>query len=211
MTRLASFDCYGTLIDWEGGMRSAVPQAPPSFTSRYIEIEAEVEATYRPYREILEIAMGRTLAEFGLAGDAKAFARSIERWPPFPETRAALEALQAAGWRLAILSNIDDGIIAHSVKRIGVSFDWIVTAQQVGSYKPAHGHWRRLAELSGEKRWLHVGASLYHDMAPAAALGLPRVWINRNRETAPVALEGELSDLAGLPGMAHSLMGSWDH
>jgi 2-haloalkanoic acid dehalogenase type II len=202
MTRLASFDCYGTLIDWEGGMRAAVPGAPPAFTSRYIEIEAEVERTYRPYREILEIAMRRTLAQFGIAGDAKAFARSIERWPPFPETRAALEGLKAAGWRLAVLSNIDDEIIAESVRRIGVAFDWIVTAQQVGSYKPAQGHWRRLAELSGETRWLHVGASLYHDMAPAAALGLPRVWINRNGETATVPLDGELSDLRGLPELA---------
>jgi 2-haloalkanoic acid dehalogenase type II len=208
VVRLVSFDCYGTLIDWERGMREAVPGAPADFTSRYIEVEAEVEKTYRPYREILEIAMARMLDALGRPGDAKAFARSIVRWPPFPEVRAALEALKADGWRLAILSNVDDDIIAESVKLIGVSFDWIVTAQQVGSYKPAHGHWKRLADLAGEKRWLHIGASLYHDMAPAVALGLPHIWINRNAERATVALDGELPDLRGLPHIASRTLSS---
>jgi 2-haloacid dehalogenase len=104
--------------------------------------------------------------------------------------------------RLAILSNVDDDIIAESIARLGVPFDFVVTAQQVRSYKPAPAHWRRLAELSGERRWLHVGASAYHDMAPAAALGLPRVWINRTGEPRSVEVDAERRDLVGLAEVA---------
>ena len=200
MKPLVTFDCYGTLIDWEGGMRAALGAAPDGFTDRYIAIEMEVERAYRPYRDVLRIALERTLAESGLPGDPRAFAESIRRWPPFPETRDALERLRAAGLKLAILSNVDNDIIAESVRLIGVPFDWIVTAQDVGSYKPAPGHWRRIRELAPDARLLHVGASALHDIRPARALGLRSVWINRKAEPASLCEpDAMLPDLRGLP------------
>lgn len=199
-----TFDCYGTLIDWEGGMRAALGRSvPQAFTDRYIAIEMEVEKTYRAYREVLRIALARTLREFGITGDERTFADSIRMWPPFPETRAALEELRGAGHRLAILSNVDDDILAESVRLIGVPFDWIVTAQSVGSYKPAPGPWERMERLRGGVPWTaHVGASLLHDVVPAAARGLRTVWINRSgAPVAGAAPTGVLSDLRGLHRM----------
>jgi 2-haloalkanoic acid dehalogenase type II len=214
---LVTFDCYGTLVDWEGGMRASLepivrkrgqPAPWETLTGRYIEVEMEVEAgEYRPYREVQEVALARTFEEHGIALDdeeRKAFARSIRRWPPFPETREALTALRAAGKKLAILSNIDDDIIRESVRLIGVPFDWIVTAEQTRTYKPHTGHWKAILEVSGlpRERILHVAASALHDVIPASALGFRTVWINRNGEPADLCLpERSLPDLRGLPAL----------
>lgn len=211
---LVSFDCYGTLVDWERGMREALdpivrrhglPATWEELTGLYIETEMEVEETYRPYCEVLEIALGRTFLEYGIRLDKverRAFVDSIRRWPPFPETRETLQRLRAAGRRIAILSNVDGDILAESVRAIGVTPDLTVTAEDVGSYKPAPGHWMRLLERGGVPKSgiLHAAASLVHDIRPAAALGFRTAWINRSKEPADSARpEFTVSDLRGLP------------
>jgi len=199
---LLTFDCYGTLIDWEAGMREAVgPAVDRAFIDKYVAIEMEVEKTYRPYHEILRLALAKTLKETGVRGDERAFTQTIRRWPPFPEAKETLDRLRKDGYELAILSNVDDDTVAKSVKLIGTRFDWIVTAQQIGSYKPAPGHWKKMRELKGNLLWIaHVGASLKHDVVPATAFGLRTVWINRNGEAAgDVKPSYEFPDLRGLP------------
>jgi len=114
---------------------------------------------------------------------------------------ATLAELRAGGWRLGILSNTDPDLLAESVGTIGVEVDLQITAAEAGSYKPAHGHWRRFFAVSGADpaRHVHVAASLFHDIAPAADLGIPAVWINRLAESSPLPRKAELIDLAGLP------------
>lgn len=198
---LLTFDCYGTLIDWEGGMRrSLAPLARrhglgegrsldlDSLVRRYIQLELGIEqGGYRRYREVLALGVGALFKEHGArlsAAEARGFAESLTRWPPFPETRAVLKALRRAGYRTAVLSNIDDALLRASLERIGVEFDHLVTAQQVRSYKPAARHWQRALAVSRipRKRILHVAASQLHDIVPANTLGFSCVWINRNRE-----------------------------
>lgn len=218
MADLLTFDCYGTLIDWEGGMRRSLepvvakhgrPAPWETITGRYIEVEMEVEKTYRPYRDVLPMALGKLFEEYGITLDEmeqRAFVDSIRQWSPFEETREILEKLKSKGKKLAILSNIDNDIIADAVKLIGVQFDWIVTAEDVGSYKPAHGHWEEILKRSGlpKERILHVAASLEHDVRPCNDLGFRTVWINRNDETADKDNQPdvELVDLRGLPAAA---------
>lgn len=188
-----TFDCYGTLIDWETGILSALAalldtaSAKPDrerLLEEYGRFEAAAEAgPFRPYRAVLEDVARRFGAEYGVEvdeTDATAFARSVARWPPFPDSAEALRALQGR-YRLAIVSNVDDDLFTASAARLGVRFDEVVTAQQVGSYKPAPAHFdevlRRL-KLPREKV-VHCAQSLYHDIAPASALGFRCVWVNR--------------------------------
>jgi 2-haloacid dehalogenase len=209
-----TFDCYGTLIDWEGGVVAALTpllgagSAPGAraLAARYIEIEADVEhEAYRRYREVLTEAGGRLMRELGHplpAGRERLLADSLAGWRPFPEVPEALRRLRAAGYRLAILSNVDRDLIAASVPRLGVIPDLIVTADDCRSYKPAHGHWTMFHTRTGAgpERTIHVAASLYHDVVPATALGYRTVYINRH--DAPVA-DAEptrvLADLSRLP------------
>jgi 2-haloalkanoic acid dehalogenase type II len=154
----------------------------------YAEIEPSVEAApYRRYRDVLtETAL--CLAErlgWPLDRDGAHFlAESLPRWPAFPDTNPALERLAAAGYRLGILSNIDDDLLAETRRHFSVGFDLIVTAQQVGSYKPAHGHFTESRQRLGEQRWLHAAQSYFHDVIPARRLGIPVAWINRKGEKA---------------------------
>jgi 2-haloalkanoic acid dehalogenase type II len=207
-----TFDCYGTLIDWERGIADALaPFAPAghdrrALAARYIACEAEVEReAYRPYRDVLAEASARLLARLGARlpeGRERTLPESLARWPAFRETPAALRALAAAGRRLAILSNVDRDLIAHSLPRLGVAPVLVITAEDCGSYKPAPGHWERFERESGASpaRTLHVGASLYHDMAPAGRRGYRTVFVNRGSEpvvgAAPTRV---IPDLAPLP------------
>jgi 2-haloacid dehalogenase len=188
--RWATFDCYGTLVDWNGGIRRELVRlfgvgAAPRLLARYHELEPEVEAErFRSYRDVLTETLARLVAAEGLdlpQGEADALARSLPAWDVFPEVPAALEEARRRGWRLAILSNSDRDLIAASKERIGVPFDETVVAQEVSSYKPAHGHWQEFFRRTGAERdrHVHVAASLFHDIAPANELGLPSVWINR--------------------------------
>jgi 2-haloacid dehalogenase len=189
-----TFDCYGTLIDWETGILRAMRElAGDSATDLpdddtilelFGRLEAEAETgAFRPYREVLQdVAAGFGL-ELGLTMDgerASAFARSVPDWPPFTDSAPALEAL-AGRFRLAIVSNVDDDLFAGSAERLGVPFDEVVTAQQVRSYKPATPHFDEVLKRLGtpRERVLHVAQSLYHDVAPAKTLGFACVWVNR--------------------------------
>ncbi len=192
-----TFDCYGTLIDWESGIGEAFAQAAvadrvkldrKALLDSYAEVEPIVEAeAYRSYRSILTETARRVAARLGwsLSQERAGFlADSLPRWPPFADTNPALEQLVAAGYRLGILSNVDDGLLARTLRHLTVKFDLLVTAQQIGSYKPAHGHFLRARERIGAQRWLHAAQSYFHDVVPARALGIPVAWINRKGETA---------------------------
>jgi 2-haloacid dehalogenase len=208
--RWATFDCYGTLIDWNRGISETLAGLWPdadrdSLLARYHEIEPRVQLDSGvPYREVLKEAL-RLLAEHeGLtlaSEDEYALAESLPAWPPFPEVPGALAELRGRGFRLAILSNTDPDLLQASLERIGVPVDAQITAAEAGSYKPASGHWECFFEQTGAERELHVhvAASLYHDIEPADRLGLRAVWINRLREQSDLPRAAELKDLSRLP------------
>jgi 2-haloacid dehalogenase len=215
--RWATFDCYGTLVDWNLGIRTelerlfGVEQAP-RLLERYHELEPEIEAEpFHSYREVLTLALERLARDENLPlpeGEAGALAKSLPGWPPFPEVPAALAELRERGWKLAILSNTDRDLIAASQKQLGVPVDLAIVAEQVESYKPAHAHWERFFEATTaeRERHVHVAASLFHDIAPARALGLRSVWINRLGESADPEPDRELRDLSGLPDVLDDLV-----
>ena len=191
-----SFDCYGTLIDWEGGVADALsPFLPPpvdraALAARYITVEAEIEhESYRPYREILAAASGRLMSELGHPlppEHSRVLPDSLRSWLPFPEVPDALRSLRNAGYHLAILSNVDRDLLSASIALLGIEPDLAVTAEDCRSYKPGPGHWNRLRELSaaGPERTVHVAASLFHDVAPATSLGYRTVFVNRRNAPA---------------------------
>jgi 2-haloalkanoic acid dehalogenase type II len=200
--RWATFDCYGTLIDWNGGIRGELvrifgEERADALLVRYHVVERELEADgMRSYREVPTEAMR------GLAAppeEEAALARSLPEWRPFPEVPQALEATRARGWKLAILSNTDRDFIEASMERLGVPFELAIVASEISSYKPALGHWRAFEERIGRPPDVHVAASLYHDVAPANELGLQSIWINRLAEAPEPAPTRELPDLSGLP------------
>jgi 2-haloacid dehalogenase len=211
MERWATFDCYGTLIDWNGGIgreleRLFGAQHVAELLHRYHEIEAVLEREHptAAYREILTQALPR-LGPVPY-DEETALARSLPSWPPFPEVRAALEDARARGWKLAILSNTDRDYIDASQEAIGVPFELSIVASEIGSYKPDHGHWRAFRErVPGDITHVHVGASLFHDIAPACELGLRSIWINRLGEDPRPQPDVELHSLTGLGEALDSL------
>lgn len=217
MQRWATFDCYGTLIDWNGGILGELErlfgvQQAPRLLERYHELEPEIEEdTSLPYRVVLTEALVRLAEEEGLAipeGEADALARSLPDWKPFPEVHDALAELRCRGWDLVILSNSDRDLISESMKRIGVPFDLAIVAGEIGSYKPAPVHWEHFFEVTtaDKEHHVHVAASRFHDIAPARALGLKSVWINRLGETADPEPDRELTDLSKLPDTVDELV-----
>jgi 2-haloacid dehalogenase len=208
--RWATFDCYGTLVDWNGGIGRELARLWPdadaeALLERYHEIEPRVELNSAlPYREVLKESLLLLAEHEGLTLPAEkeyALADSLPSWPIFPEVPGALAELRERGWRLVALSNTDPDLLAASLKAIGVPFDGTVVAGEIGSYKPAHGHWRTFSERFGAdpERHVHVAASLFHDIAPANELGLPAVWVNRLGETSDLPRAAELTDLSDLP------------
>ncbi|MGE5691413.1 MAG: HAD-IA family hydrolase [Pseudomonadota bacterium] len=215
MDRWATFDCYGTLVDWNAGIRAALARLlpgpdPDALLARYHELEPQVEAEdYRTYADVLATVATRIAAEHGvdLAPErAQELPRSLPGWPVFPDVRAALEDARARGWRLCILSNCDRGLLDASMREIGVRFDHSVVAEEVGSYKPAPGHWGRFYADTGASpsRHVHVAQSRFHDIAVATELGLPSVWINRLGEAAEDGAR-PTRELAGLTGLGATL------
>lgn len=191
--RVLTFDCYGTLIDWETGILRAMTPLLEShgvslpegeILERYARYESEAEhGPFRPYREILCSVVDRYAAELGITpreGDRDTLAGSLGSWPPFPDTGPALLALKKR-YRLAVISNIDDELFAETARLLPVKIDHLITAQQVGSYKPSLRNFEVGLERIGEprERVLHVAQSLYHDIAPARQMGLATIWINR--------------------------------
>jgi 2-haloacid dehalogenase len=207
-----TFDCYGTLADWLGGMRNALTRHVGADDAErllhaYHDLEAEVEAeTPTPlYREVLTETLRRAAEHEAIELPAGAETALVDHWhelPIFDDVGPALSALRENGWSLAILSNCDDDLLASTLERMPVPFDLTVTAEQVGSYKPAPGHWAAFAERTdGDRgRWVHAAQSWVHDIRPASELGLPRVWIDRldSGEDASLATV-RLPDLRGLP------------
>jgi len=190
--RVLTFDCYGTLIDWESGILNALK---PVFIAHQVkigqdaalelfgELESEQQREYKPYRAVLEnvlAGIGERLGFTPTDREKQAFGESVRDWPPFPDTVNALYALKGK-YKLVILSNVDDDLFAHSARKLQVAFDDVITAQQCKSYKPSLNNFRiaqRRIGVSSDK-WLHVAQSLYHDIAPAKQLGLHTVWVNR--------------------------------
>jgi 2-haloalkanoic acid dehalogenase type II len=209
-----TFDCYGTLIDWESGIANAflttaaadgVTLTREAVLRAYAENEHRVQAqSYRSYRDILRDTAVRVAVTAGwpLTPERADFlADSLPSWQPFPDTNAALERLATVS-RLGILSNIDDDLLAATRKHFTVGFDIIVTAQQVRSYKPGHTHFQTARELIGPALWLHAAESNFHDIVPTNTLGIDNAWINRQRQQ---ELPGgtptyKFDDLAGLAG-----------
>lgn len=191
MDRWATFDCYGTLVDWNAGLAAAL--GDEALLARYHEVEplVQAESPGLSYREVLR----ETAERLGVDADPAA---SLPGWPVFPDVRPELEAARSRGWRLAILSNSDRDLIDASIDSIGVPFDLAIVASEIGSYKPAHEHWGAFAEQVGRLPDVHVAQSHFHDVVPATALGIPTVWINRLGERAEPTPTHELTGLTGL-------------
>ncbi|MBV9328444.1 MAG: HAD-IA family hydrolase [Chloroflexi bacterium] len=215
--RWATFDCYGTLIDWYGGIRRVIRRLwPDADVERLLRRHHTIEPLVQEGRSLTYREVGaRTLRAMAAvedlpldAADAYALADSLPTWPAFPEVPGALRMLRDGGWRLAILSNTDPNLLEASMEQIGVPIDLRITAAEAGAYKPAHAHWRRFFETTAAERsrHVHVGASPFHDLAPAHELGLTAVWINRLDERSDLPRAAELPDLAGLPATLQRLV-----
>jgi 2-haloacid dehalogenase len=218
MSRWATFDCYGTLIDWDGGIRSGLARLWPAadagkLLARYHDVEplVEREQPAARYRAVMATCLRRLADSEGLELAPEhegALGRSLPSWRAFPEVPAALEETRRRGWKLAILSNTDRDFLEASLLQIGVPVDELVIASEIGSYKPAHGHWRVFYERTAADpaAHVHVAASLFHDIGPANELGFPSIWINRLGERSGPEPTRELADLAGLPDTLDELV-----
>ncbi|MDE2879397.1 hypothetical protein [Candidatus Palauibacter soopunensis] len=195
---LLTFDCYGTLIDWEGGILAALRAAHAEaavvadgqLLGEFHAAQNRLKTSeYRPYRQLLtETALEVARANGWDTSDqlAAGVPASIPSWRPFTDTNPALVRLAAAGVTLGILSNIDDDLLAGTLKHFEVEFDLLGTAQRLRSYKPAAPHFERGREwAAGFDQWLHVAQSLFHDVVAATALGVPVLWVNRKNEPRP--------------------------
>ena len=190
MERWATFDCYGTLVDWNGGIRAELEklfgvERAGYLLRRYHELEPGIQSSYpgSSYREVLTIALEQLAAEEELTlpeGETSALARSLPDWPVFDDVSPGLTEARSRGWHLGILSNTDRDLIDASMQSIGVPFDLAIVAGEIGSYKPAHRHWEVFRQRVGDGvGHVHVAQSLFHDIEPARELGIPSVWINR--------------------------------
>ena len=210
---VVTFDCYGTLIDWESGIGEASARAASDqglaidrgqFLAAYAEIEPRVESEpYRSYRATLATTAARAAQRCGWPLEesrATFLPDSLPSWPPFPDTNPALSRLAAAGVRLGILSNVDEDLLSATLLSLPAPFELIVTAESVRSYKPAHAHFLEArARVGLEARWLHAAQSYFHDVLPCRELGIPVAWINRKAEApgGAGAPDREFRDLTG--------------
>jgi len=195
-TRWLTFDCYGTIADWNGCMLSAlepgVGASAGALLAAYHRAESILEAgpQWRPYREILTDGLTLAARRTGISLPPATAGALVESWPQmtiFPDVEEALTALVASGWQLAILTNCDNDLFESTAAKLPVPFDIVVTAEQVQSYKPDLGHFRKFAEMTGATpaTWIHVANSWVHDIAPASRMGLRSVWVDRDRTGHP--------------------------
>jgi len=211
MARYATFDCYGTLVDWNAGISAELGRLlgerdAERLLARYHEVEPEVQAEHpeMSYRDVMATVLARLADEEAVElpqHERDALGRSLPSWPVFAEVPAALREARERGWSLVALSNTDREFIEASMEAIGVPFDFAIVAGEIGSYKPAHGHWKAFAEavdVEEPGKHVHVAQSHFHDIVPANELGLPSIWINRLAETAEPKPSRELPDLNGL-------------
>jgi len=188
-----TFDCYGTLIDWESGIFTAMrpilaAHGKTLADAKLLEIYSELEPQYqqgefRPYREVLQAVVrgfGERLGFAASDAEARSLPESLAAWKPFPDTVAALKQLKTR-FQLAIMSNVDDDLFAFSAAKLEVRFDHVITAQQAGAYKPSMSIFKLALSRIGvpPERVLHVGQSIYHDVIPAKSLGMGTVWVKR--------------------------------
>ena len=215
--RWATFDCYGTLVDWMTGIRTALARLWPdadadALLTLYHQLEPAVQAGRgMAYRDVMaETLTGvAVLARLDLPpGEEGALGSSLPAWPIFAEVPAALTELRRRGWRLAILSNTDADLLDASLQAIGVPVDLRIVASDIGSYKPAVRHWHAFFDKTGadRERHVHVAASLFHDIEPGGRMGLRCVWINRQAESSDLRRAAELTDLGSLPDTLEALV-----
>lgn len=217
-SRWATFDCYGTLVDWNAGIRAELGRllgssSADELLSRYHAVEPRVQSEHPTwsYRDVMAEVLSELASEAGAAlpaGERDALGRSLPGWPVFAEVPDALAEAHDRGWRLVALSNTDRDLIEASMETIGVPFDGAIVASEIGSYKPAPGHWRAFQESTGAEpaRHVHVAQSHFHDIVPADALGIRTVWINRLGERGEPAPTRELPDLRGLADVLDELV-----
>jgi len=216
--RWATFDCYGTLIDWNRGIAEQLGRLfgaseTERLLTRYHAIEPVVQAEHpsSSYRQVMADVLAAIAAEVGAAlpeEERDALARSLPEWPVFAEVPASLAEARGRGWTLVALTNSDRDLIDASLRAIGVPFESAVVASEIGSYKPARGHWDAFYASTGAERGchVHVAQSHFHDIAPASELGIRTVWINRLGERAEPAPTRELHDLTGLADVLDELV-----
>ena len=189
-----SFDCYGTLVDWETGIANAVSRAlephsvrltAPEILALFADAEPRVQSSggFKEYRLALREVMGMIGNGAGVQfsqSEMDTLPESLVRWPVFPDVPDALTALKSR-YRLAIISNVDDDLFEGSAQEMSIDFDAVITSQQARAYKPDLSAFHLAAEKMGVRkdRWLHVGESLFHDIGPANRLGIPSVWVKR--------------------------------
>lgn len=208
---IITFDCYGTLIDWNAGIIAAFEAEARGkgvgavdvgeLLTAYHAAEPRVQAQgFRTYREVLALLEEEVASLLGWPspGDSSGYlADSLPSWPPFADTNEALERLVSMGYKLGILSNIDDDLLAGTRRQLTVSFDLLITAQQVRSYKPAAAHFERALEAVGGQAdgLLHIAQSYFHDIRTAAGMGIPTVWVNRLTEARPAEGPGPTAEV----------------
>lgn len=226
-----TFDCYGTLIDWESGIAGTlgafrdahgIDATDEELLHRFAQAESHAQTRpYRKYREILRDVMHAIATHYGVDSgfDQDALVDSLPGWRPFPDTVASLAALKHR-FKLAVISNVDNDLFARTAERLEVPFDWVVTAEQVGAYKPSQRNFRRALEVMGVpmQRVVHVAQSRFHDVGPARTMGWATVWVNRRRGRAGggatqefrATPDLEVHDLASLVRAVEHQLQTWD-
>ena len=229
--RCLTFDCYGTLIDWEQGILDALRPILQAHGTRtldsellriYADLEASLEGgAYRSYRSILEDivrGVGERFHFSPTAQEMRSLPESLRDWEPFADTQAALNALHTR-YKLAVISNTDDDLFAATARKIGINFDYVITAQQAKSYKPSLNNFRVALDRVGlpAANVLHVGQSVFHDVVPAKSVGMATVWVTRRRVKEGIAATlpasgqpdmevPDLKTLADAAGVSHPAM-----
>jgi len=215
--RWATFDCYGTLVDWNAGISAELARLlgadRDALLDRYHQVEPRIQREHpgRSYRDVMSAVLAELAAERRTEvprGERDALAHSLPGWPVFPDVPTALTEARDRGWRLVALSNSDRDFIEASLQAIGVPFDGAIVASEVGSYKPAHGHWKAFYASTGAdpRRHVHVAQGHFHDIVPAHELGIPSVWINRLEERLEPAPTREMTGLTGLADVLDELV-----